>query len=101
MRYQGFCAEGEGAISFPRPGLTIALDLPVYEGRTEKLVDRLNEEVIADGGRVYLAKDAYTRREHFQAMESRLADWTSVRRRWDPDGLIRSAQSVRLFGDAA
>ena len=51
-------------------------------------------------GRVYLAKDAFTRPEHFRAMEPRLEAWTAVRRRWDPAGKIRSALSVRLLGDA-
>ena len=92
-------AEGEGLLSFPRPGISIALDIPVRDG-TQALVDALNELVIAEGGRVYLAKDAFTRAEHFRAMEPRLAAWTAVRRRWDPEGRIRSAQSVRLFGDA-
>jgi FAD/FMN-containing dehydrogenase len=63
-------------------------------------VDALNEEVIAQGGRVYLAKDAFTRAEHFRAMEPRLDRFLAVRRRWDPEGRIRSLQSVRLFGDA-
>ncbi|HEU0092318.1 MAG TPA: hypothetical protein VFS78_09415, partial [Vicinamibacteria bacterium] len=75
-----------------------ALDIPVTDD-TQGLVDALNEAVIAEGGRVYLAKDAFTRAEHFQAMEPRLPAWTAVRRRWDPEGRIRSAQSVRLFGD--
>jgi FAD/FMN-containing dehydrogenase len=91
-------AEGEGLLSFPRRGISIALDIPVRDD-TQALVDALNELVIAEGGRVYLAKDAFTRAEHFRAMEARLPAWTAVRRRWDPEGRIRSAQSVRLFGD--
>ena len=85
-------------LSFPRPGISIAMDFPVHPRRTQKLVDRLNELVIAEGGRIYLTKDALTRREHFRAMEPRLATFEAVRRRWDPEGKIRSAQSVRLFG---
>jgi FAD/FMN-containing dehydrogenase len=64
------------------------------------LVDRMNEIVIEAGGRVYLTKDALTRREHFLAMEPRFAAWNEIRRKWDPNGQLRSAQSVRLFGDA-
>ncbi len=54
---------------------------------------------VAEGGRIYFAKDAFTRPEHFRAMEPRLDRWLAVRRRWDPELKIRSAQSVRLFGD--
>jgi decaprenylphospho-beta-D-ribofuranose 2-oxidase len=90
-------AEGSGLLSFPRPGISIAVDLPMRHG-TQALVDALNEVVIAEGGRIYLAKDALTRREHFQAMEPRLDAFLAVRRKWDPEQRIRSAQSVRLFG---
>jgi FAD/FMN-containing dehydrogenase len=71
--------------------------MPMTE-RTQRVVDELNEIVIRGGGRVYLAKDALTRAHHFRAMEPRLERFLEVRRRWDPDGRIRSAQSVRLFG---
>ncbi len=94
-----FGAEGCGLLSFPRPGITLALDLPMRGAETQALVDRLNDEVAAAGGRIYLAKDALTRREHFVAMENRLAGWNEVRRKWDPDARLRSALSVRLLGD--
>lgn len=88
--------EGEGLLSFPKPGISLALDIPV--GRhTQELVDRLNERVIELGGRIYLAKDAFTRPEHFRAMEGeRLEAFRAVRRVIDPEGRIRSAQAVRL-----
>jgi len=94
-------AEGQGMLSFPKPGISIAVDFPVHPTRTQLLVDRLNELVINEGGRIYLAKDTFTRREHFQEMEPRLAAWNVVRRKWDPDGRLRSRQSVRLLGDTA
>jgi FAD/FMN-containing dehydrogenase len=90
-------AEGEGLLSFPKPGISVALDLPMRRD-TQMLVDRLNELVIAEGGRIYLAKDALTRPGDFRAMEPRLDAFLRVRRAWDPQGRIRSAQSVRLFG---
>jgi decaprenylphospho-beta-D-ribofuranose 2-oxidase len=91
--------QGEGLLSFPLRGTSIALDLPVRDD-TQQVVDALNELVIGAGGRIYLAKDAFTRAEHFRAMERRLPEWTAIRRRWDPDGKLRSAQSVRVLGDA-
>jgi FAD/FMN-containing dehydrogenase len=90
--------EGLGLLSFPKRGISIACDVPIRD-ETQALVDALNERVIAEGGRVYLAKDAFTRPAHFRAMEPRLPEFQEVRRRWDPEGRIRSAQSVRLFGD--
>lgn len=90
--------EGEGLLSFPRRGVSIALDMAVRD-HTQQIVDALNAFVVAAGGRIYLAKDTFTRPEHFRAMEPRLEAWTAIRRRWDPAGRIRSAQSVRLFGD--
>jgi decaprenylphospho-beta-D-ribofuranose 2-oxidase len=96
-----FGQEGKGLLSFPLPGITIALDIPIVPGRTQALVDALNELVIREGGRVYLAKDAFTRAEHFRAMEPRLGAWNQVRKAWDPWGRFRSALSVRLLGDEA
>jgi FAD/FMN-containing dehydrogenase len=93
-------AEGQGLLSFPRPGVSIALDIAVRK-ETQSLVDRLNEAVIREGGRIYLAKDSFTRAEHFRAMEPRLSKWNEIRRRWDPGLRIRSAQSVRVLGDPA
>jgi FAD/FMN-containing dehydrogenase len=89
--------EGTGLLSFPMPGISIALDMP-FGHATQSAVDELNELVIAEGGRIYLAKDALTRAEHYRAMDPRIDRFLAVRRAWDPDGRIRSALSVRLFG---
>jgi FAD/FMN-containing dehydrogenase len=89
--------EGIGALSFPMPGITLALDIP-HDALTQALVDALNRIVINYGGRIYLAKDALTRADDFRAMEPRLDPFLTIRRQWDPTGRIRSAQSVRLFG---
>jgi hypothetical protein len=57
--------------------------------------------VIESGGRIYLTKDALTRREHLRAMEPRLARFQEIRRKWDPEGRLRSALSARLLDDDA
>ncbi|GBD27211.1 Decaprenylphosphoryl-beta-D-ribose oxidase [bacterium HR30] len=92
--------EGRGILSFPRPGISYALDMPLSD-RTQHIVDELNEIVVAVGGRIYLAKDALTRPQHFRAMEPRLERFLTVRRKWDPSLRFRSALSARLFGDQA
>ena len=96
-----FVGESRGTLSFPRTGISIALDVPMRGAPTQALVDSLNDEVAAAGGRIYLAKDALTRAEHFRAMETRLAAWNEIRRKWDPQGRLKSALSVRLLGDEA
>jgi len=92
--------EADAYLSFPLEGTTLALDLPYRGPRTEALVHELNASVIAAGGRIYLAKDAVTRPEDFARMVPRLAEWRKVRDRWDPEHRFRSAQSVRVLGDA-
>ena len=90
--------EGEGLLSFPKPGISIAVDLPV-RADTQALVDVLNERVIAEGGRIYLAKDRFTLPEHFRAMEGeRLTRFEEIRRRYDPEHRLGSAQAARLLG---
>jgi FAD/FMN-containing dehydrogenase len=97
-----FGAEGRGLLSFPRPGTTASIDLPLRGERTQRLVDALNRVVIEAGGRIYLAKDSLTRRADFEAMEAeRLEAFAAVRRRYDPSQRLSSALAVRLLGDAA
>jgi FAD/FMN-containing dehydrogenase len=92
--------QSEAYLSFPVPGISIAIDMPITRD-SPRIVRELNAFVIAHGGRIYLTKDAFTTAEEFAAMEPRLATWQAVRRRWDPEGRLRSAQSVRMLGDAA
>jgi hypothetical protein len=82
-------------------GISIALDIAVRDD-TQALIDALNEQVLSDGGRIYLAKDQFTRPEHFREMEkARLGRFLEARDRWDPQRKVRSRQSERLFGDRA
>lgn len=89
--------EGEGLLSFPKPGISLALDIPIRDN-VQLVIDRLNERVIAGGGRIYLTKDGFTRPEDLRRMDARVPAFLEVCKRWDPEGNIRSAQSERLFG---
>lgn len=90
--------EGDGMLSFPRPGMSLALDLPI-NSRTQIVVDQLNQTVLEHGGRIYLTKDGFTRAEDYRAMDPRVEAFLAVRKKYDPVGNLRSAQSVRLFGE--
>jgi FAD/FMN-containing dehydrogenase len=56
-----------GLLSFPRPGLTLALDLPMRGASTLKLLESLDELLLESGGAVYPAKDARMSARMFQA----------------------------------
>ena len=92
--------EGKGLLSFPLEGTSIAVDMALSPD-LQRIVDCLNEFVIATGGRIYLTKDRFTRPAHFRAMEPRLPAFLAAREKYDPQRKLRSAQSVRLFGDKA
>jgi FAD/FMN-containing dehydrogenase len=47
-----------GLMSFPKPGLTLALDFPIKPEKSFALFDRLAERTREFGGRLYPAKDA-------------------------------------------
>jgi FAD/FMN-containing dehydrogenase len=55
-----------GWLSFPRRGITLAIDFPNRGERSLKLFDRLDEIVLAAGGALYPAKDARMAPETFR-----------------------------------
>lgn len=54
-----------GILSFPRPGVTLALDFPNTR-KCRDLFDRLDEVVLREGGAIYPAKDARMSPELFK-----------------------------------
>jgi hypothetical protein len=57
--------KSKGMLSFPRPGITLALDFP-YNGKTSiDLIKTLTEIVNAHGGRLYPAKDSFMTQADF------------------------------------
>jgi FAD/FMN-containing dehydrogenase len=57
----------EGLLSFPIPGITLALDFPNVGEKLFSFLDTLDKLVIEFGGRIYPAKDARMTCETFRA----------------------------------
>ena len=91
-----FGDQDHGGLSFPMGGTTLALDFPNVGEELFRLFDRLDEIVLADGGRVYLGKDARLSRDTFRRMYPEWEQWKAVRDRWDPDAVFQSELSRRL-----
>lgn len=64
-----------GMMSFPRPGITLALDFPIKPGRTTPLLQHLNRMTLEAGGRIYPAKDAFMTPEQYRAFYPRLEEF--------------------------
>ncbi|SPC11710.1 FAD-binding oxidoreductase [Cupriavidus taiwanensis] len=82
-----------GMLSFPKPGVTLALDFPNRGVKTTALFERLDAIVRGAGGRLYPAKDARMPRDLFESGYARLTEFLAYR---DPG--ISSALSRRLMG---
>jgi decaprenylphospho-beta-D-ribofuranose 2-oxidase len=90
-----FGAGNPSPLSFPMPGWTLTVDLPI-EHDLDKLCDALDTEVIGAGGRVYLAKDSRLSAAAFRMMYPRLDEFLAVRREVDPGGIFNSDLARRL-----
>jgi decaprenylphospho-beta-D-ribofuranose 2-oxidase len=86
---------GRGYLSFPLRGHTLALDFPRGPG-SDELLRQLETITRANGGRVYLAKDAHLSPESFRAMYPDLPHFEAVLQRVDPAGRFTSDQARRL-----
>lgn len=84
--------KAKGMLSFPMPGVTLALDFPNRGERSLTLFAKLDAIVREAKGRLYMAKDARMSRELFEVGYTRLSEFVKHR-----DKGISSAMSRRLM----
>lgn len=91
-----FGTEGNGTLSFPQEGYTLALDIPISDPELFPFLDHLDELVLKYEGRLYLAKDSRMKPETFKAMYPRYPKWLQVKSLCDPTWKFSSDLSRRL-----
>lgn len=88
--------ESGGLLSFPKPGYTLALDIPLKDKGIIDFLSTLTKKIIRSGGRMYLAKDAIISKNDFEVMYPRLNEFKRIKKTCDPHTRLRSLQSDRL-----
>jgi decaprenylphospho-beta-D-ribofuranose 2-oxidase len=86
---------GRAPLSFPQPGWTITVDLPIRQNLAE-FCDQLDEQVLSASGRLYLAKESRTSAATLHRMYPRIDEWRKIRAAADPAGIFASDLSRRL-----
>lgn len=85
-------------------GYSLALDIPVNERNRKRvwaLCDKMNALTLSSGGRFYFAKDSSLDAKTVAAYlgAETIARFSSIKRRCDPENLLETGLSKRLFGD--
>jgi FAD/FMN-containing dehydrogenase len=87
--------DGQGILSFPFKGYTLAIDFPMTNA-LPAFSKKLDAKVKEAGGRLYLGKDALLDEAMFKAMYPEHEQWLSIKRKYDPENKFSSTIGRRL-----
>lgn len=87
--------DGQGILSFPFKGYTLAIDFPVTKNLLT-FTPKLDAKVLAAGGRLYMGKDALLQEGMFKAMYPQYEQWLEIKRKYDPKEKFSSNISRRI-----
>jgi len=85
-----------GLLSFAKPGWTLTLDIPVHTSNLELFLNYLDDEVIANEGRIYLAKDSFLNPKKFTLMYPNSEEFCRLRAAYGFTNFIESDLSRRI-----
>jgi decaprenylphospho-beta-D-ribofuranose 2-oxidase len=88
-------------LSFPIPGWTLAADVSAAVPGLLEVLDALDEEVAASGGRLYLAKDSRQSAAMFRRSYPRLDEWRCAVADLNPCCVISSDLGERIMASSA
>ena len=91
-----FGSNGDGLISFPSKGWTLAVDIPTGVAGLGELLDELDAKVVDAGGKIYLAKDSRMNPNLVESMYPLLNEFRKVKSEIDPENVFQSNLSRRL-----
>jgi decaprenylphospho-beta-D-ribofuranose 2-oxidase len=91
-----FGSQGNGTLSFPSKGWTLAVDIPAGIEGLGELLDYLDEKVADAGGRIYFAKDSRMNPVFVEKMYPLLNEFRKIKQEIDPKNLFQSNLSRRL-----
>jgi decaprenylphospho-beta-D-ribofuranose 2-oxidase len=87
--------KGQGLLSFPFEGYTFAIDFPVTS-KLKPFTQKMDQQILDMGGRIYLGKDAYLDEPMFKAMYPQYQEWLNVKKKYDPGNVFSSDLSRRI-----
>ena len=86
----------EAPLSFPIEGWTLAVDIPAKISGLMDTLNSLDELVVNEGGRIYLAKDSRQSSNTFKKSYLRYEEWKIQKKILDPSNIFVSDLSRRL-----
>jgi FAD/FMN-containing dehydrogenase len=88
-------AENKNLLSFPMSGYTLALDFKANKN-VFKLLNELDQIVLAHHGRIYLCKDSRTDPKHLELYYPQMNEFKKIRNKHQLHKTFNSSQSARL-----
>ena len=92
-----FGNSNQAHLSFPKAGWTLAIDIPACIPNLFTVLQKLDQLIATNNGRIYLAKDSLMSPEIFKATYPDFDKWLKIKRMVDPKQIFYSDLAKRLL----